>query len=197
MSNTKIGIVGFGIIGKAVYKMFANSNVKTYIHDPVTPANIVPKTFFCASADYAKAFMDECDVVFVCVPTPHNKYDGLDMSIIEDVVSKFDPKIFVICSALQPGTADRLANKYSKNIVVPHARPLKKRHRDPKEAIQDHRIVFRSASPENQSERELRRKSVYSATANHGVRVRARRMKAPEPVLQAPFPAVSQGPVRL
>jgi len=48
------------------------------------------------------------------------KDGSLDMSIVEEVVLKCEG-IIVICSTLQPGTADLLMEKYHKRIVVqPH-----------------------------------------------------------------------------
>lgn len=118
MKMEKVGIVGYGIIGRAVAKMFLEKkDVSLFIHDPILPIDSF-KAFFCVSSKTVKPYLDDCQIVFVCVPTPHKKYDGLDMSIVEEVVEKFNPNIFVICSALQPGTADRLMKKYDKKIVV-------------------------------------------------------------------------------
>ena len=108
----KVGIVGYGIIGQAVNNLFKGCISKDF---RVYPYDTNIDTL--KSEDY-KNRIKECDIIFVCVPTPHNKYDGLDMSIVESVVDEFDPELFVICSALQPGTADRLMETYGKKIVV-------------------------------------------------------------------------------
>ena len=94
----QVGIAGLGIIGSAVHELFpdaiCNDPAKDWVGD-----------------------LSEANVIFICVPT--NLKDGqLDMSIVEDVVSKHKPWLFIICSALQPGTADRLFLKYAKPIVV-------------------------------------------------------------------------------
>lgn len=92
-----IGIIGYGVIGKAVHKLFPDA----IAYDKTDSTN--------AEFDYA----------FVCVSTPHNHNGvGLDMSIVEEVVKLYDADIFVICSTLQPGTADMLAGKYNKRIVI-------------------------------------------------------------------------------
>jgi len=104
----EVGIIGYGVIGQAVSNMFEDK-VKLRIYDP-SIENV--------NRESDKQKINECDIAFVCVPTPHDKYKGLDMSIIESVIKDFTPKIFVICSALQPGTADRLIKKYNKKIVV-------------------------------------------------------------------------------
>lgn len=104
----KVGIIGCGIIGSAIARMFKDK-VELCLYDPYIE-NIDRES------DKEKIYF--CDIAFVCVPTPHNKYDGLDMSIIETVINEHNPRMFVICSALQPGTADKLMKKYEKRIVV-------------------------------------------------------------------------------
>jgi len=115
--TTNVGIIGFGIIGQAVYKLF-NEKIPLYIYDPVSHPFTAVRGVCVSSEESAKPYLDKCDITFVCVPTPHDEYNGLDMSIIEESIQKFDSKIFVISSALQPGTADRLSKKYNKRIVV-------------------------------------------------------------------------------
>jgi UDPglucose 6-dehydrogenase len=108
MKIEKLGIIGAGIIGSAVNNLFCKVFKEDLIvYDPyVEPFNT------------NKEEINNCEIVFVCVPTPHRKYDGLDMSIIESVIADFNPKIFVISSTMQPGTADKLSKKYNKRIVV-------------------------------------------------------------------------------
>jgi UDPglucose 6-dehydrogenase len=125
MQSFKIGIAGYGVIGQAVCELFSSIDGSICAYDPNYGRAFIsgrghkkPPFELWNNAENASAKMNACDVVFVCVPTPHRKYHGLDMGLVEDVVSKFQPKIFVICSALQPGTADRLAYKYKRKIVV-------------------------------------------------------------------------------
>lgn len=58
----------------------------------------------------------QCDVAFVCVPTPlkDGKVDG---SIVEEVVNKAPEELIVMRSTVMPGTCDRLAEKYGKRVV--------------------------------------------------------------------------------
>lgn len=125
MNTINIAIIGFGVIGKAINTLFENVNVSKVIYDPYIDCNTkgleaIKKNVLMVATDkeLAKQHVNKADIAFVCVPTPHKKYDGLDMSAVEDVISLFSPKLFVICSALQPGTADHLAEKYNKKIVV-------------------------------------------------------------------------------
>jgi len=105
----KVGIIGYGIIGQAVAKLFTGK-AQLCIYD----SN--PRTIF--NTEEHKKSINNCNIAFICVPTPHNQYDGLDMSIVERVVKELNPGIFVCCSALQPGTADNLTKEYRKKIVV-------------------------------------------------------------------------------
>ena len=121
MSNTpKIGIAGYGIIGHAVEKLFQNyGGDPILIYDPNIDSYMTDKiVLWNEYNEHIKDTFDECDIIFVCVPTPHMEYNGLDMSYVQDVVSKFDPGMFVICSAMQPGTADKLVKQFGKKIVV-------------------------------------------------------------------------------
>lgn len=60
--------------------------------------------------------VNKSDIAFVAVPTPSNPDGSLDMSIVEDVVSKCNCQLIIIRSTLQPRTCDYLEKKYGKNI---------------------------------------------------------------------------------
>jgi UDPglucose 6-dehydrogenase len=59
-----------------------------------------------------------CDVAFVCVPTPCPSEGELDMSIVEDVVSKAKEPLLIMRSTVNPGTCNYLSEKYQKRIVM-------------------------------------------------------------------------------
>ena len=84
-------------MGKAIQKLFPDA----LIQDP------------------AQGFTTDkkASIAFVCVPTNNTKDGSLDMSIVEAVVMNGSEDLFIIRSALQPGTADRL-EAMGKNIVV-------------------------------------------------------------------------------
>lgn len=95
----KVGIIGVGVIGSAIWKLFP----RAYLYDP--PTYDSEKTL---SADF----------VFICVPTPLDN-GVLDCRIVEESVKKTPPdSIVIVCSTLQPGTADRLASLHKRKIVV-------------------------------------------------------------------------------
>ncbi|KKW19652.1 MAG: UDP-glucose/GDP-mannose dehydrogenase dimerization [Parcubacteria group bacterium GW2011_GWA2_51_10] len=60
----------------------------------------------------------ECDIVFVCVPTPTTP-KGFDVSIVEKGLSLVGKgKIAVIKSTMQPGTTKRLQKRFPTRIIL-------------------------------------------------------------------------------
>ena len=97
--NKKIGIIGGkGFVGKAMLKLFPDA--------------------ISFGRDAKQKDIDSCDAVFVCVPTDLLPSGALDMSIVEDVVSKCKAPLIIIRSTLQPGFSQYLEQKYKKDISV-------------------------------------------------------------------------------
>lgn len=99
----KTALIGLGFVGKAMLKLFPDAIVYDKYLDGGTGS------------------MDEvnsADIVFVAVPTPNNKNGSLDISIVEDVVSKCRCDLIVLRSTVNPGDCDYLEKKYNKNIVM-------------------------------------------------------------------------------
>lgn len=92
-----VKIVGMGWVGKAMRELFPDA----IIHDP-------------AQGYISKK---DADVCFVCVPTPNKQTGELDTSIVEEVVKGAKEPLIVIRSTVMPGTCERLAEKYEKEIV--------------------------------------------------------------------------------
>jgi len=84
-----INIVGYGVVGKSMHKLFPNAEIN----------------------------MHKADVSFICVPTAMLSDGSCDTSIVEDVISKLDSDLIIIRSTVSVGTTDRLKKKYKKNIV--------------------------------------------------------------------------------
>lgn len=97
----KVGIVGYGWIGKATHKLFPNAEIyDKFLKDFQSP-------------------LQNCDIAFIAVPTPWDGGDSLDCSAVEDAIANCGCDFLVIRSATQPGFADRMAAKYpNKRIVV-------------------------------------------------------------------------------
>lgn len=96
----KIGIVGYGHVGKAMHKLFINA----VIYDINTHTD-------------TELEINKCDVVFVCVPTPSLISGECDTSIVEEVVSWIEAELIILRSTVKIGFTDDMINKYKKRIV--------------------------------------------------------------------------------
>lgn len=102
MSYT-IGIVGKGFVGGAMYENFKDVfNVLVWDTDAEK-----------RNVDTFEKFVEQSDMVFVCVPTPMKESGECDTSIVEKVVQDIAfidrRKYVVIKSTVTPGTTERLS----------------------------------------------------------------------------------------
>jgi UDPglucose 6-dehydrogenase len=113
----KIGIIGQGYVGTAIKSGFEKHyEIETY--DKYDESKSTCELFDLVA---------ECEVIFVCVPTPMNSNGSCHIDIVDGVVEEIDEwvsryhkdtnPIVVIKSTVPPGTTDRLHKKY-KNINV-------------------------------------------------------------------------------
>lgn len=70
----KIGIVGYGFVGKAIENGFNTENVDLYITDPKLGNNF---------SDLEKF---NPNVIFICVPTPMKENMSQDISIVKEII---------------------------------------------------------------------------------------------------------------
>ncbi len=96
----KIGIVGFGHVGKLMKKMFSDA----IIFDPYLKIGI-------------KEEINICDVVFVCVPTDMLENGDCDTSIVEECINWIKSKLIIIRSTVPVGFTDKMVKKHKKRIV--------------------------------------------------------------------------------
>ena len=96
----KIAIVGKGYVGTAMEKLFQNA----VIFDE--PKGIGKKES-----------VNECDISFVCVPTPASSSGECDTHIVEEVISWLETEVIVLRSTVPVGFTDSMIEKYCKNIV--------------------------------------------------------------------------------
>lgn len=104
----KIGIVGYGVVGKALAKLFGyepgSSSVEVY-----------DKGLAGINGAAQKSAVQTCDLVFVAVPTPEAADGSCDLSAVEEVVSWVIPPM-CLKSTVPPGTVDRLVATTGKRI---------------------------------------------------------------------------------
>lgn len=67
--------------------------------------------------------LDNCEILFVCLPTPMNPDGSCNISIIEEVCQEINilskkRKIIIIKSTVPPGTTEKLQKNYKKHIFV-------------------------------------------------------------------------------
>jgi len=106
----RIGIVGQGFVGNAVYQKFKNYfDVYTYDIDS-EKCNSDEELVMCS------------DVVFVCLPTPMNSDGSCNISLVEDTIEKINEyghcNVVVVKSTVVPGTISRLNEKYENIDIV-------------------------------------------------------------------------------
>jgi len=111
MKKCIIGIIGFGMVGRAIQHGFAQiADFRIYDIDPIISENTFEET------------IRDSDFIFICVPTPSDIDTGeCDISILEKTIEKSreyitPKKILIIKSTIPPGTTERI----KKNI--PHLR---------------------------------------------------------------------------
>ena len=101
----RIGIAGVGVIGGALQRWFAqNTEHELKLYDP--PRGL--------DDDLSK-----CDAVFICVPVP-TVGRAQDLGIVEEILKSCThskQRIFVRSTVL-PGTCDRLARKYTRQVYA-------------------------------------------------------------------------------
>lgn len=102
----KIGCIGQGWVGKNIADNFERRNysVVRYALEPEYALN--------------RRFIQDCDVVFIAVPTPTTPL-GFDYHIVEEAVSLVgDGKIAVIKSTILPGTTKKIQDAYPNKVVL-------------------------------------------------------------------------------
>lgn len=107
----KIGIVGKGFVGGAMYE-----NFKDYYAVNVYDTDSTKRT------QELNELVRSSQIIFICVPTPMMPSTGAcDSSIVEDVVRKIAEidrtKVVVIKSTVPPGTTKRLSQETGMSIV--------------------------------------------------------------------------------
>ena len=106
-----IGIIGQGFVGNAIYQKFKNYydvltfDIKGVIH--------------CNST--LEEINENCNIIFVCLPTPMNADGSCNVSIVESVLNDLEilssleqeEKIIVIKSTIPPNTTKKWNKEYT------------------------------------------------------------------------------------
>ena len=100
MKKNKVGIVGLGHVGSIMKELFEYVAVYDEIKEIGNRDEI-----------------NQCQVVFVCVPTPQGKGGCCDTSIVEYVLDWLDSEVIVLRSTVPVGFTDEQSRKRGKRIV--------------------------------------------------------------------------------
>ena len=92
MKKYKVGVIGNGFVGEAQAFAFSpTTDLRVYDLDPLKATHTLEE-------------VNQCDFVFVCVPTPMRKDGSQDSSYIEKVFDSAVPNpIYIIKSTVLPG----------------------------------------------------------------------------------------------
>lgn len=113
----RIGIVGFGYVGKYVYEFFKpkiEHNIFIYEENSevLSKWNII--------SIISKEDIASCDIVFICVPTPAKEDGSCDTSIVEDIIINYCGlnSLIVIKSTVEVGFTQKMKDQgHNKHIV--------------------------------------------------------------------------------
>ncbi len=98
-THLKIGIVGFGMVGGAVYKYFEKLGNPIFRKDLDIDENV-----------------NQADIIFIAVPTPYDeKLNGYDLETVRSSLAALEEgKLVVLKSTIQPGTTQMLQDEFPK-----------------------------------------------------------------------------------
>ena len=107
MSKFKVGVIGNGFVGESQAFAFSpTTDLRIYDIDPL-------------KATHTKEELNECDFIFVCVPTPMKKDGSQDISFIDKIFNEaVQGPIYIIKSTILPGTTKRLMEMYPDLEIV-------------------------------------------------------------------------------
>jgi UDPglucose 6-dehydrogenase len=101
VGNGKLGIVGYGVVGRSMHALFGGDAV----------------TFDVDSPQQRRREINACEAVFLCVPTPVGPEGTCDTSAVEECIDWITGPQIVIRSTVAPGTTERLRNQTGKPVI--------------------------------------------------------------------------------
>ena len=106
----KIGIIGQGFVGNAIYQKFKDF-FEVYTFDIIE--DLCNSTY--------KELVNKSDIIFVCVPTPMNKDGSCNVELVRNTLIKLNKDFngsVVIKSTLVPGTTENFNNEFNNIEIV-------------------------------------------------------------------------------
>ncbi len=107
MKRYKVGIIGNGFVGESISFSFSPI-ADIYIYD----INPLKRT-------HSLEEVNNCDFVFICVPTPMNTDGTQNLSFVENVFDNVKKgPIFILKSTVLPNTTNKLQKKYQNLKII-------------------------------------------------------------------------------
>ena len=104
----KIGLIGRGFVGDALFKSFKAKGCNIFSYDK-----------YKKIGEFSS--IQDCNIIFLCLPTPFKDGAGFDKSAINEACHKLALRNFdglvVIKSTVEPGTCSSVAKSYNLNIA--------------------------------------------------------------------------------
>tara|TARA_R110000824_G_scaffold298214_1_gene486468 strand:- start:631 stop:1443 length:813 start_codon:yes stop_codon:yes gene_type:complete len=112
-----IGVIGLGFVGGAVRDYFESYGDTVYGYDIKSGLGI--------NHEYTR-IVKNCEIIFICLPTPRSEDDSCDTSIVHDALRRLDfiaeglskSPMVLIKSTLVPGTMRKLVEESSSIRVI-------------------------------------------------------------------------------
>ena len=104
----KIGIIGYGFLGKGIENFFKD-HFEVRVFDIAHVDSIIKYS--------SKEEINECDLGIICVPTPMNENGSVNLTHVEGVLNWLNTPLILIKSTIPPGTTEMFVEKFSKNIA--------------------------------------------------------------------------------
>lgn len=113
----KIGIVGLGYVGKAMFNLFKD-HYDVIFYDPFINKNdsVIIHQYGCS---VSKEELNECEMSIICVPTPMKKDrdNECDISLVRGSIEWLETPLILLKSTVEIGTTDMLIEESGKPIV--------------------------------------------------------------------------------
>jgi len=114
--DMSVGVIGFGYVGQAIESFFT-TECKSYVYDK-----------FKEDLDTLEDVVNNCQVIFVCVPTPMEVdgscHTGIVESVLQDIVMvaathgrSLDEFIVVVKSTVRPGFTGAMKEEYGLRLL--------------------------------------------------------------------------------
>ena len=123
---SNVGIIGQGFVGTAVREKFKEEyNVYTYDINKKEESTVFFKDTVSDKSCDLSDVISNCDIVFLCVPTPMFESGKCDTSIVESAIAEIDEMsekynkhtILILKSTVPPGTTEALNREY-RNVGI-------------------------------------------------------------------------------